>query len=196
MIGFFNRVKTYLKLSGVIPISRRYFVMNGFDGAMIILGIVIGAYISGTTDAFFIVATGLGASLAMGLSGFYGAYATEEAERIRVLNNLEKSMLKKLDKTIIAKANKFASLWVALVDALSPFLIAIIGLIPFFFSISGIISIKDAVYSSIGLILFLLFLLGVFLGRISKKNIIISGLKMLFVGLILTLISFFFKSIS
>ena len=196
MRKFFSRIRIYLNLSGVIPISRRYFVMNGFDGAMIILGIVIGAHISETTNAFFIVATGLGASLAMGLSGFYGAYATEEAERKRVLNNLEKSMLKKLDKTIIAKANRFASLWVALVDAFSPFLIAIIGLIPFFFSISGIISIKDAVYSSIGLILFLLFLLGVFLGRISKKNIIISGLKMLFVGLILTLISFFFKSIS
>ncbi len=195
MRKFFSRIRIYLNLSGVIPISRRYFVMNGFDGAMIILGIVIGAYISETTNAFFIVATGLGASLAMGLSGFYGAYATEEAERIRVLNNLEKSMLKKLDKTIIAKANRFASLWVALVDAFSPFLIAIIGLIPFFFSISGIISVKDAVYSSMGLILFLLFLLGAFLGKISKKNVIISGLKMLFVGLILTFISSIFRII-
>jgi len=195
MRKFFSRIRIYLNLSGVIPISRRYFVMNGFDGAMIILGIVIGAHISETTNAFFIVATGLGASLAMGLSGFYGAYATEEAERKRVLNNLEKSMLKKLDKTIIAKANRFASLWVALVDAFSPFLIAIIGLIPFFFSISGIISVKDAVYSSMGLILFLLFLLGAFLGKISKKNVIISGLKMLFVGLILTFISSIFRII-
>lgn len=195
MLEFLNKVRTYLKLSKVTPIGRRYFIMNGFDGAMIILGIVIGVYISGVKDSLVVIATGLSASLAMGLSGFYGAYATEEAERARMLNNLEKSMLKKLDKTIIAKANKFASVWVALIDAFSPFLIAMIGLIPFFLTIPGIISFNHAMYSSIGLILFVLFLFGVFLGEISKKNIIISGLKMLFIGVILALISFIFKFI-
>jgi len=196
MSEFLKKIKIYFELSKVAPISRRYFVMNGFDGAMIILGIVIGAYLAGTSNPIWIITTGLGASVAMGLSGFYGAYATEEAERIRTLNNLEKSMLKKLDKSIIGRAGKFATVWVALIDGLSPFFIAIISLIPFIFSILGFIPVVHAIYFSMGITLFILFLLGIFLGKISKKNIIISGIKMLLVGLILTLISFVFKLVA
>jgi len=196
MSEFLEKIKTYFELSKVAPISRRYFVMNGFDGAMIILGIVIGAYIAGTNNATWIITTGLGASIAMGLSGFYGAYATEEVERIIKLNKLEKSMLKKLDKSIIGRAGKFATLWVALVDGLSPFIIAIISLIPFIFSVFGFISVVYAIYSSMAIVLFILFLLGIFMGKMSKKNIIISGIKMLLVGLILTFIFLFFKLIA
>ena len=126
----------------------------------------------------------------------YVKIQTEEAERIRTLKNLERSMLKKLDKSIIGRAGKFATVWVALVDGLSPFFIAIISLIPFIFSILGFIPVVHAIYFSMGITLFILFLLGIFLGKISKKNIIISGIKMLLVGLILTLISFVFKLVA
>ncbi len=193
MSKLLDRIRTYFRISNVGPISRRYFVMNGFDGAMIILGIVIGAYVSGTTDAFWIVTAGLGASFAMGLSGFFGAYLTEEAEQSIKLKRLEKSMLKKLGKTVIGEASKFATFWAALVDGLSPFLTAMIGLSPFILSFFNIVSLEYAIYSSIIINLTVLFLLGVYLGKTSKKNIIICGLKMFFVGLFLTIVSFVFK---
>jgi len=193
MFEFLKKFKYYLNISKVTPISRRCFVKNGFDGAMTALGIIVGAYISSVTNSLWIISAGIGVSIAMGLSGFFGAYITEESERSITLNNLEKSMLKKLDKSVIGKAEKFATLWVALIDGLSPFIIAMISLIPFVLSILKIIPISYAIYSSLGITLFILFLLGIYLGRVSKKNIMISGFKMLVAGLILTLISFFFK---
>jgi len=39
-----NRWKRYHRVSGVSSITRRYFVMNAFDGALTMLGVVIGAY--------------------------------------------------------------------------------------------------------------------------------------------------------
>ena len=188
-----KNMKNYLELSNVATIARRCFVKNGFDGAMTVLGIVIAAYVSSANNSIWIISAGLGVSVAMGLSGFFGAYITEESERSITLNKLEKSMLKKLDKSVLGRAEKFATLWVALIDGLSPFIIAMISLIPFVLSILKIIPISYAIYSSLGITLFILFLLGIYLGRVSKKNIMISGFKMLVAGLILTLISFFFK---
>ena len=193
MPGFFEKCKDYLNISKVAPIARRCFVKNGFDGAMTALGVVIGAYISSATDSLWIISAGVGVSIAMGLSGFFGAYITEESERTITLNKLEKSMLKKLDKSIIGEAKKFATLWVALIDGMSPFVMAMISLIPFILSAFNLLPFLNALYSSIGIILTILFLLGVYLGRVSKKNLIICGLKMLLAGLLLTILSFIFK---
>ena len=193
MSKFLKDFKNYLNISNVAPFSRRCFVKNGFDGAMTALGIVIGAYISSTTNSLWIISAGITVSIAMGLSGFFGAYITEESERSITLNNLEKSMLKKLDKSIIGRAEKFATLWVALIDGLSPFIIAMISLIPFILSVFNLLPLFNAFYSSIGITLIILFSLGVYLGKTSKKNIIVCGLKMFFVGLLLTIISFVFK---
>ena len=38
--SFFRKVRVYLKVTKATGIARRYFVMNGFDGAMTTFGIV------------------------------------------------------------------------------------------------------------------------------------------------------------
>ena len=162
--------------------------MNAFDGATTILGIVIGAYVAGITSEFWVVWSGLGATLAMSLSGFAGAYMTEEAERARKLNTLEKSMLIKLKNSLIGEASRFASLWAAIIDGLSPAFTALICLVPFFLSLYGLFSINFAIQLSVIVALSIMFLLGFFLGKISGRNMFLHGIKMLFVGLIITLI--------
>jgi predicted membrane protein (TIGR00267 family) len=67
------------------PIARRCFVKNGFDGSMTMLGIIVGAWVVNATQTEIIVTSGLGACLAMGISGVSGAYMTERAERKRDL---------------------------------------------------------------------------------------------------------------
>ena len=44
------------------------------------MGIVVGAYVAEITNELWGILSGLGATLAMGLSGFAGAYMTKEAE--------------------------------------------------------------------------------------------------------------------
>ncbi len=162
--------------------------MNAFDGATTILGIVIGAYVAEITDGFWIVWPCLGATLAMSLSGFVGSYMTEEAERTRKLNSLEKSMLTELKNSIVGKAGRFASLWAAIIGGLSPAFAPILCLIPFLLSLQGLFSTNSAVQISIVTALSIMFLLGVFLARISKRNMLLHGIKMLIVGLIITIV--------
>jgi predicted membrane protein (TIGR00267 family) len=180
-----GKIKRYISISGIAPISRRYFIMNAFDGATTILGIVIGAYVAEITDEFWIVWPSLGATLAMSLSGFVGAYMTEEAERARQIKTLERSMLTDLKDSIVGRANRFASLWAAIIDGLSPALAAIVCLIPFFLSSINLLSTNIAIQISITIALAIMFLLGAFLGKISNRNVLLHGMKMLIVGLII-----------
>jgi len=187
---FLEKIREYIRISRVTPISRRYFIMNAFDGAMTSLGIVVGAYVAGDPKSFFIVSAGLGASLAMGLSGFVGTYATEEAERTRELESLERSMLKNLEDSVIGRASRFAPLWAGVVGGLSPALTAVVCLAPFF-----LFSTTLAIQLSIAITLLVLFLLGAFLGKVSSRNVFLHGMRLLCVGLVLTLIFLVLKSI-
>ena len=49
LMKFLEKLRRYIRISEVAPISRRYFIMNAFDGATTILGIVIGAYVAEIT---------------------------------------------------------------------------------------------------------------------------------------------------
>lgn len=184
-----NEFLRLLKVSGVSGISRRYFVMNSFDGAMTMLGVIVGAYASGVVNPKTIIGVGLGASLAMGISGFSGAYMTEKAERLRKLKKLRRAMLSDLDKSLHDRASRLASLWAAVVDGVSPFLAAMVSITPFFLAVSHILSVEHAVLFSIILIMIMLFSLGFFLGRISKENAVVWGLRMIVAGVATAVIS-------
>lgn len=192
---FLEKLRRYMRISEIAPISRRYFIMNAFDGATTILGIVIGAYVAEITSEFLVIWSGLGATLAMGLSGFVGAYMTEEAEREKKLKTLEKSMLTELKNSVVGRASRFASLWAGIVDGISPALAAVTCLTPFFLSSLHVFSIGFAIQLSVAIALSIMFLLGVFLGRISKRNMFFHGAKMLFVGLIITIVFLALKAL-
>lgn len=177
--------RRYLKASGALEIARRLFVMNAFDGVLTIMGVVLGAYLSGVQDSGFVITAGVGGSIAMGISGMSGAYMAERAERMRDIRKLESAMLRDLDGTHVVRAFRTASIVVALVDGLSPAIAALLLISPFF--VVPLISMSAAAMLSLALGLAVLFLLGLFLARISEEVALISGLKMLLVG-VLTII--------
>ena len=185
----FRKFKTYLRVTGADSISRRYFVMNSFDGAMTMLGVIVGAWASGSVNPKVIIGIGLGASLAMGISGFSGAYMAERAERKRRLNKLKRAMLTDLGNTMHGKASRFALVWTALVDAISPFMAAIISMLPFFFASANLIPANTAAVVSVILIMSMIFSLGMFLGRISKENMLLSGARTLAAGILTAVIT-------
>jgi len=179
-----NKWKQYSKISGVGAITRRYFVMNAFDGALTMLGVVIGAYVAGVLNSITIISAGIAGSIAMGASGMSGAYMTEKAERSKKLKELEKAMLTDLSDGLHGKSQRFATFFAAIVDGVSPALAAMAVISPFFFANFGIIDAEIAFYACIGLTLSVLVLLGIYLARISDESIIRYGLQMLVVGLI------------
>ena len=189
MLETLRKFKNYLRVTGADSISRRYFVMNSFDGAMTMLGVIVGAWASGAVNPRVIIGIGLGASLAMGISGFSGAYMVERAERKRRLDRLKRAMLTDLGKTMHGKASHFASIWTALVDAVSPFMAAVISMLPFFLASANLIPASAAAIISVILIMSMIFSLGIFLGRISKENMLLSGVRTLAAGILAAVVT-------
>jgi predicted membrane protein (TIGR00267 family) len=72
---------------------------------------------------------------------------------------------------------------------LAPFLASIPAVIPFYLSLIGILPGGFAFAASIGASLLTLFLLGVFLGRVSDGNVIYSGVKMVIAGITVALLA-------
>lgn len=174
----------YLRITGMGPIARRYFVKNGFDGSMTMLGIVVGSWVVSVERPEIVVTAGLGACLAMGISGLFGAYMTERAERKRDLKDLETAMMKKLDDSVITDASSFVSFYAAIVDGGSPILTALVSLLPFILTLYGFFVIENAYVMSFILTLVTLFVLGMYLGKIAKENALLYGLQTLVAGII------------
>ena len=177
------------------PIARRYFVKNGFDGSMTMLGIIVGAWVANGSQTGIIVTAGLGACLAMGISGVSGAYMTERAERKRDLKNLETAMMTKLDDSVITDASTFVSFYAALVDGGSPILTALVSLSPFFLEINGLIPLQSAYISSLVVTLITLFLLGIYLGKTAKENALLYGIQTLIAGVATVVIVLLFGAV-
>lgn len=191
----FQRLRLYVKVTDMEGIARRYFFKNGFDGSMTMLGIVVGSWIAGVQNPGFIVAAGLSACLAMGVSGLFGAYMTEKAERERSLKTLEESMLTDMNDTIHGDASNFVSVYAAIIDGASPALTAVFSLIPFFLSLTGVLAIREAYRISLTLTMILLFSLGLYLGRIAKESVrmrLVYGVGMATAGLIVAAVVLLF----
>lgn len=97
-------------------------------------------------------------------------------------------MLTELKNSVVGRASRFASLWAGIIDGVSPAVAAIACLAPFFLSSFGVFSIDFAIQLSIAIALTVMFLLSVFLGKISGRSMLFHGAKTLLVGLILTLV--------
>jgi len=186
-MGFLKRrlrqFKEYDDIAEISEIARRYFVMNAFDGILTIIGVLTGSYAARVESASVVISMGLATSVAMGISGLWGAYFTEAAERKRDLDELENHTLTDLSETRIGRASRVAGVTVALVDGFAPFLSALIVLLPFFFSVY-LGDIYLSYYLSLGIALLSLFGLGAFLGMVSRENVALWGLKMIGAGLL------------
>jgi len=185
---FLGKVRVYLHVTKASGIARRYFVMNGFDGAMTAFGIVLGSWIAGVSKPEIIILAVFGASLAMGLSGFFGAYMAEKAERGRHLREMEAAS-DKVDP-IHYEAARFVTFYVAFIDGLSPALTSTISLIPFILTSARLMPIWNAYIVSLAFSLVTLFMLGIYLGRVAREDGWFYGVVMLTVGAFAALIIF------
>lgn len=187
--NWLQRLQEYNRLADIGEIARRYFAMNAFDGVLTIIGVLMGNLTANVTEARVVVSTGLATCVAMGISGLWGAYLTESAERKRDLLELSRQTLTDLNDTRIGRASRTAAITVSMVDGISPFLAALIVLAPFFF-VGLLPSVTWAYYISLGLALLTLFSLGLFLGHTSHENVALYGIKTVVAGVASIAISF------
>jgi predicted membrane protein (TIGR00267 family) len=183
---FFARARYYDHLTGVFSISRRYFVIGAFDGALTILGLVLGAA-GHSTDATLILAAGLATSVALAVSSTFGAFEAERVEQDLERQGLESAMLTEVRGDMVA-ALHFATRLSSLVHGAAPMVSGLLPLIPFIF-VPALISFDQAIVLSVVTTMGFLFFLGVYLGTITKKHLAISGLRLIIVALATALIT-------
>ena len=171
-----------LDITGVGELMRRYFIMNSFDGTLTTIGLLMGAMVSGITQTHAILVLSLSTAIAIAISGGWGTFLTESAERTKDLRELEKQMLRKLDNSDIHHAGKTAAYSVAVVDGSAPLIAALVIVTPFFMANAGLLAVQDAFKYSFGIAAVVLFCLGTYLGRISSDNALVYGVKMLLAG--------------
>ncbi len=202
--------KKYSKMSDLGIIARRKFFNNAFDGALTCAGIVSGIFIiflsgSLTFETQDVLITGFATALAIGISGLWGAFLSEEAERKKKLIDMKKDMAdledqsldlnnekrekkKKKNKstTIIEKAENFATIIASLVDGGAPVLGSSLPLIPFFFGVS--LTLLHFIFSYI-ILAGLLIYLGIFLGQISGGGRLRYALHLITAGIVTLIVS-------
>ncbi|MFX1386702.1 MAG: VIT1/CCC1 transporter family protein [Promethearchaeota archaeon] len=205
--------REYSKLSDLGIIARRKFFNNAFDGALTCAGIISGIFIiflaePSTFEAKDILITGFATALAIGISGLWGAFLSEEAERKKKVLDMRKAMAdfedeseqlelkhikdkykkgkNKKNRSILERAEKYATIIASLVDGGAPVLGSSLPLIPFFFGAS--LNLMHFIFSYI-ILTGLLVYLGVFLGQISGGGRLRYALHLITAGIVTLIIS-------
>jgi predicted membrane protein (TIGR00267 family) len=183
-----DSLREYERIAGFWQIARRALANNAFDGVLTMVGVVMGQWVGGVENPSTVILTGIATSISIGVSGLWGAYLAESAERGRELAELEKISLTDLGGTKIGRASRVAVVVVSLVDGLSPLVSSLIVLTPFFF----VTLVSDIVVSyvvSMALALVSLFGLGMFLGHISGRSLVGYGLRTMIAGIVAIVIT-------
>ncbi|NQU79211.1 VIT1/CCC1 transporter family protein [Candidatus Woesearchaeota archaeon] len=183
-----NRLGAYFKILVEHEIVRRYVIINLFDGALTIMGIIIAVFLSGFRDPKLIILPSIGATIAMAVSGIWGAYAAERAEIKNKIRELEAHLMKGLTGTEFSRKRENMAWVISIVDGVIPLLASLIIILPFFLVNPGIITMDVAFYISMAAVIAILFGLGAFAGWIAKENSLKQGFIMLLAGVVIGVI--------
>lgn len=177
------RVGFLLRITRTHGIARRYFVVNGFDGALTMLGILTGFHVGGVEDLRVVISACVGAAVALAMSGLSSAYISERAERRKALAELEESMIVNLKASAHGSAARWVPLLIAAVNGLAPLVLSLIIILPLGLAHLGLPLPFPPLVMAIAAALALIFLLGVFLGQIGNTLWLWSGVQALLIAL-------------
>ena len=188
-----GKLRLILDLSGSYGIVRRYFVVNGFDGALTMLGLLTGFRITGDVDLNIVIGVCLGATVALGISGVTSAYLSESAERRRWLTKLERSMATELSDSTHGSAARLLPWLIAAVNGAAPVTLSLIIITPLWMARGGIDLPLAPIDSAIATAFACIFGLGIFLGSVGGTSWLWSGLKTLLIALITVMLILLFE---
>lgn len=192
LMNIYRKAEFLLNITRSQGIARRYFVVNGFDGALTMLGMILGFQLSASAPLSITINACLGAAIALGVSGVSSAYISELAERRHALIKLEEAMLEDLQESAHSEAARWVPMIIALVNGSAPLFISLVILSPLLLTHAGIVLPISPLFLAIILALIIVFLLGVFLGRIAGTSWLRSGLQTLFIAITTSVLIFLF----
>jgi predicted membrane protein (TIGR00267 family) len=194
-VGLIKHIEDELELTERYEVIRRHAAMDVFDGVLPVLGILMaGLLVEGMQDIAFVFETTLlaaiGTSVAHFVGGFSSSFLVESAEGKKLIEDLENTLPLKYSHSVLVHADRDTTLIVSLLNGIVPSTSVLITVSPMLISAAGFIGHLDSMLLSFIVGFTLLFILGVFLGRLSRTSIWISVLKTILAGVITILILF------
>jgi predicted membrane protein (TIGR00267 family) len=174
-----RRLRDYDEITNVGPIIRRYFVIGAFDGALTVLGIIIGASAFGTLEQHkaLVLSASFGAAIALAVSSAVGAYEAERVEKKLDIRTIERAMLARLSEEH-REAFQFAAILSAIVHGIAPLIAGLLPILPFVF-----LDARTATVVAVVITLVILFLLGAYLGNLVRERVVVTGLRFAAAGI-------------
>ena len=170
------------------PIARRYFVSNGFDGALTGIGVTVGAYLSGVPDGLTVIKIGLGGAVGLTTSGVWSVWEIERAEMRAEIQEVERAMLTDLDDTKIERERAGQQRVNAVMSGLGPLLGLLLPLAPYLFE-GALLSLFQATILSVAVAVGVLFVFGAYMASISRQRWYVAGIRMGLAGIVVAAIS-------
>ena len=180
-------IQEYLSMS-------RYVALGTLDGILAVMGVTLAA--SGVASAggldipnYVIGLTGLSGGIALSLSNAFGSFIGERAEEARNLRELEQKMVIEegaLDDTVIHRQAKKRVYMSMFTHGFSSFTGSFVPVLPFIL----IASRTTATLTTITLCFFALVILGIYLGKVSRKSLLKTSLEIVLIGILIGVVSF------
>lgn len=180
-------IEEYFKMS-------RYVALGTLDGILAVMGVTLAA--SGVASAggleisnFAIGLTGLSGGIALAMSNAFGSFIGERAEEARTLRELEEKMMLNegdLDETIIYKQAKRRIYMSMFTHGFSSFIGSFVPVVPFLLIADKI----TATITTVALCFVALFILGLYLGKVSRDNLLKISFEIVLIGVLISAVSF------
>ena len=180
-------IQEYLSMS-------RYVALGTLDGILAVMGVTLAA--SGVASAggldiqnYVIGLTGLSGGIALSLSNAFGSFIGERAEEARNLRELEQKMVIEegaLDDTVIHRQAKKRVYMSMFTHGFSSFTGSFVPVLPFIL----IASRTTATLTTITLCFFALVILGIYLGKVSRKSLLKTSFEIVLIGILIGVVSF------
>ena len=152
------------------------------------LGLIMAFYATGDVPTPTVINACLGAAIALCISGLTSAYISESEERKKELVELERALVADLGDTEYGKASKWVPIWIALVNGFAPLLASLFIISPLWMDQLGMPLPLPPLESAIASALLAIFLLGLFLGKVSGTFWLWTGLRALLIAVVTCLI--------
>jgi predicted membrane protein (TIGR00267 family) len=170
------------------PISRRYFISNGFDGTLTSVGIAVGSLLSGIGAGLTVFKVGAGAAVGLGTSGLWSVWEIERAEKRIELQEVEDAMLEDLDDTRLTEDKEERRRVNAFMSGLGPVIGVLLPLAPYLLEAS-VLTMFQATVAAVAVATALLFTFGAYLGSISGQSWIRAGLRVGAAGVVVAAVN-------
>jgi len=168
-------------ISDYINMSR-YIALGTLDGVLAVMGVTLAA--SGVAGAggveipnFVIGLTGLSGGIALAMSNAFGSFIGERAEEVRSIRELEQKMM--LDEGKLDDMSMFT-------HGFSSFIGSFVPVVPFLFLADR----TSAVITTVVFCFIALIILGLYLARVSRENMLKICIEIVLIGVLISVVSF------